>query len=727
MPPAPPAPNPITLGTNTFSTNENISLSGQLTATDSSGGTLSFAQSGNPSSGTISSFTSAGAFVYQPNSNFTGTDSFAVRASDPMGNAASGMVTITVRPDPLTLGTTTLSTNEDIPLSGQLTATDSDPNAGTLTFAQTGNPSGGAVSGFTSAGAFMYKPNANFTGADSFPVKVTDAIGDVATGMVMITVRVNQPPVAKNNVLRADGAALSSINVLSNASDPDGDPLTVSIAQQPLVGTASVNADGTIQITSLPGGFKGVIRFQYSVADPTNASATGTVAVFVGADPFRVLFSGDATGNGSAEVYLADFVSTVTAMTQATQGTLRLAGFTAADNGASIAYRRQDTAASGSSDLSWAQTSNPSQQTRIGLPLGMNLVPDAQGKDQFRVSPDGQWLAVIVGSATSSSVYVANVATPTTLSNVSPSGALSAAHPRFSADSKNLYFLASPVQSGANNALYVAFLGTTTPAAQVSAANQTSSDEVEDYSVAPDLSTILLQAVRAGALGLYYVDPRQLMTEYKVNHTLAANEILIASTVALAPGHGGAWHGERVAYTTQSSIFRTYVAEVSTTPNPRPVGGAGAIVVGFRPDDAALLYTQGAQIFETIIDSGTPDQMVGAGGAGWYDSTGNIVLLEQSLASGGTPPTYPALAVTERGSFGTTQPLGTPVLAAQYVDASGFDRGITLIGEGPTTGAAPASAHLALVNALAPSTLLYLANFMSPLQLTTSASQIVTY
>ena len=48
----------------------------------------------------------------------------------------------------------------------------------------------------------------------------------------------------------------------------------------------------------------------------------------------------------------------------------------------------------------------------------------------------------------------------------------------------------------------------------------------------------------------------------------------------------------------------------------------------------ALLYTKGAQVFESVIDSGTVDANVGGGVEGWYDSTGNIVLLEQFLASG---------------------------------------------------------------------------------------------
>ncbi len=64
-------------------------------------------------------------------------------------------------------------------------------------------------------------------------------------------------------------------------------------------------------------------------------------------------------------------------------------------------------------------------------------------------------------------------------------------------------------------------------------------------------------------------------------------------------------------------------------------------------------------------------------------------------------------------------------MAAYYANVSGFDRAVVLLGEG-TPGAAPASAHLALVNAMAPDKLLYLAGFQTPLQLASEPAQIVT-
>jgi hypothetical protein len=133
----------------------------------------------------------------------------------------------------------------------------------------------------------------------------------------------------------------------------------------------------------------------------------------------------------------------------------------------------------------------------------------------------------------------------------------------------------------------------------------------------------------------------------------------------------------------------------------------------------------GQNVYEARLDGTVSDQLVGPGDAAWYDSTGNIVLLRQWLPSGGSPATYPVLATAVRGGFGTTRLLGTPVLAARFGNVSGFDRAVVLVGEGAVTGAAPASARIALVNAMAPDKLLYLSDFSSPLQLASSAAVIV--
>jgi Bacterial Ig domain len=626
------------------------------------------------------------------------------------------------------LGSLTFSTNENVALSGAVTA--SDPGGSTVTFTKTTAPASGQLQ-LNSGGTFTYTPNQNFTGNDSFGVQAADAAGNKSTGTVMITVTVNHPPAATNQAVRSDSG--QNINVLQAASDPDKDKLTVTVTD-PLVGTATVNSDGTVTVSGLPTGFKGLTRFGYTVTDPSGATASGHFAVFVGVDPFRAAFVGDAAANGSDEIYLTDFASDPVVMTAATRSTVRLKGFAASDDGSTIVYRTQDTASPATTSLSFVKTAIPTQATAIPLPSGTVPVLDGNSKDQFLISPDGQWVAIIAGQGNSSSLYVLNIAQPSVVSVIEPTGAAYATLPTFSLDSKSIYFLATTVPGGAHKSLYFASLSTPTQTTLVSAASDpSSSDEIYAYSVSPDQTKITLEANRAGKIGIFYVDAAHLQAENPLNRPLGFNQSIQTTggtTIGLPPGQGSSTTNAHVAYVVNAGSDPVnypagiYVADVSTTPNPRlVVQQPGEQVLAFRPDDGAILYTDGTTVTETIID-GPGTQALGGGNAGWYDSGGNIALLQQSAP-------YTVLASTYRGQFGSSPSrVGTPSLAVIYSDVSGFDRAVAIIGQGPTSGATPATATLQFVNARAPTSLLPLtlpssSSFQSPLQLTSYSSKVV--
>jgi hypothetical protein len=255
----------------------------------------------------------------------------------------------------------------------------------------------------------------------------------------------------------------------------------------------------------------------------------------------------------------------------------------------------------------------------------------------------------------------------------------------------------------------------------------TTSDDVSAYSVSPDQTRILLQAVRGGKSGVFFVAASAPQVENQLNEPVVGQSVG-ATTVGLPAGRGGSTTVSRVAYVVQGVAVNhpagIYVAEVSTTPTPRlEVQSSSVTILGLRPDDAAFLYTDQAQVSEAVVD--TPGATsVGGGYGGWYDSTGNIVLLQQHLP-------WQALASTERGSFGTTNQVGTSSLAIVYNDISGFDRGVAIIGQGPTSGTPPTTAPLQLANAVVvpPAQLLQLSGsttMQSPLQLTSYASKIVS-
>ncbi len=89
---------------------------------------------------------------------------------------------------------------------------------------------------------------------------------------------------------------------------PTATQLTVSITEPALIGVASANADGSVELASLPGDFKGYTRFKYRVTDPAGLTSDGVAAIFVGVEPFRVVFAGDPSANGSIELFLANLI-----------------------------------------------------------------------------------------------------------------------------------------------------------------------------------------------------------------------------------------------------------------------------------------------------------------------------------------------------------------------------------------------------------------------------------
>jgi hypothetical protein len=628
-------------------------------------------------------------------------------------------------PNPV-LGTLTFTTNENVALSGAVTA--KDPGGTQVTFATTSNPASGTLAGFPGTGSFTYTPNANFTGSDSFGVTATDTAGNKSTGTVMITVTVDQPPTASSTIVRSDDGL--NINVLKTASDPDKDPLTVTVTSGPNVGTATVNGDGTVSVSNVQ---KGLVTFAYRVTDPSGQKADANAAVFIGVDPFRAAFVADSATNGSYEVFLTDFATTPTQISSATQGTLRLKGFAIADTGTTVVYRTQDTNSAATTSLSLVRTATPAAQVSIPIASGLVPVLDGQGKDQFVVSPDGNWIALIAGAGNSNSLYVVNAAaTPPVVTAVVPTIAGAAAtyatQPTFTSDSKSVYFLATSVAGGANRSLFVVSVNSPSAPTTVSfLSRQFTSDDITAYSVAPNQSTIVIQANRGGSVGLYNIDPTKLQIETPIN-VPPVGAAITASTAGLPPGLGGSNTGTKVGYdvgipAVAPESVGIYVGDV---PPASPAAPQFVValeqVIGFSPDDSKLLYTDASRVFEIASSAGNSGTQLGVGNQGWYDSGGNIVLLGNRLSSGG------ARLTSNTRPFGTPNTITPSGTAAFDLDVSGVGRGVAIFGQAADNGTAPATANLQLVDVASTNTspITLKPSAASPLDLTTDASKVVT-
>jgi hypothetical protein len=231
------------------------------------------------SNGTVT-INADGTIGYMPNANFNGTDTITYTISDGNGGASTATVTVTVKAvndPPLVVGDTA-STDEDTPVTIPVLANDTDADGDPLTVtAATG--ANGTVT-INADGTISYIPNANFNGIDTITYTISDGNGGTATATVTVTVNpVADPPVDGTETVTTIIDRPVTVPVLDNASDPDGDPLTV-ISATPSIGMAVINADGTITYTP-PLGFRGVATITYVVSDGNGGTVVSSFTVTV--------------------------------------------------------------------------------------------------------------------------------------------------------------------------------------------------------------------------------------------------------------------------------------------------------------------------------------------------------------------------------------------------------------------------------------------------------------
>jgi len=170
-----------------------------------------------------------------------------------------------------------------------IASTDSDGTITSYSWTQTGGiPAVTLVNSNTVQASFV-GPNIATDTTFTFFVIVTDNDGQSSTDSVDISmvadiIVVNGNPVANvDNFNTEQGIPLTGLNVTSNDTDADLDPIILIGVTQPANGKAVNNGDGTVSYTPNLS-FNGVDTFNYSVIDGQGGTATGAVNITVNAD-----------------------------------------------------------------------------------------------------------------------------------------------------------------------------------------------------------------------------------------------------------------------------------------------------------------------------------------------------------------------------------------------------------------------------------------------------------
>ena len=239
----------------TYSTPEDTPLSVAapgvlINDVDVDGDTLQSSVVSGTSSGTLV-LQSNGSFLYTPNTDFTGIDQFTYKVSD--GTTESLEVTVTILVGVVNDAPVAQPDNYLVDENGVLVvdapgvlANDTDVDSNTLTIA---NVIDGPLHGILSwqpDGSFIYTPNTDFNGTDTFRYQATDGMDNSAPVLVTITVAaLNDLPVINPDAYSTNEdtpLAVAAPGVLANDYDVDGDTLSATLVNGTSNGSVALNS-----------------------------------------------------------------------------------------------------------------------------------------------------------------------------------------------------------------------------------------------------------------------------------------------------------------------------------------------------------------------------------------------------------------------------------------------------------------------------------------------------
>ena len=250
--------------------------------TDADGETLTYEIVTPPAHGTLGAPEAGGGRTYTPDAGYTGEDSFTYRASDGVDESSLQTVSITVTPppnDPPACSDVSRRLAPDAAATIQLACT--DPDGDPVTLEPVAGPAHGTLGAIDQGtDQVVYTPEPGYTGTDSFTYRATDGTlaGPAATVSIVVTGAPTCEDVARTTEV---GAAIS---VPLTCTDPDGDPLTLSIVGSPSKGTLDSMSGGAVTYTPDAGEF-GSDSFTYRASDGTAQSAPATVSITITRPP----------------------------------------------------------------------------------------------------------------------------------------------------------------------------------------------------------------------------------------------------------------------------------------------------------------------------------------------------------------------------------------------------------------------------------------------------------
>jgi VCBS repeat-containing protein len=387
-----------------LATKPNESLTGIdliANAGDTDGDEIDITIVAGPSHGQVTQ-NQNGAWTYTPDTNWSGTDTFTYKANDGAEDSNTSTVTIKVNNDAPAVFTSALTykTLPNVPLTlNDLIANGSDAEDDELSVVVDSGPSHGTLS-TNGNGVYVYTPDNNYTGSDSFTIHLTD--GDANSDTVTVSINVTGvPTIIANTVLLQtymdEEVVFAPALLLANAMSQYSSNLQIYSYAQPSHGVLSVDQQGNFHYLA-DWAYTGTDSISVTVTDGlnfetflVNVNVQQTTHVSIDFSNFNQLTQNawirmnvGAEGNGGDSIFAVNLVP------NANLASLTATGFAAAMEGAGWTVRQNGNVVSVSSRLVNGRRFNVNQlilQQR-SLPENRRLIIQTSGV-QVQNNPGG--------------------------------------------------------------------------------------------------------------------------------------------------------------------------------------------------------------------------------------------------------------------------------------------------------------------------------------------------
>ena len=248
---------------------------------DPDGNALSVTSVQGATNGTVSLV--SGNALFTPTPNYTGTGSFSYTISDGNNGSSTGAVNVAITPanrSPVA-SNDSASTTANTSVTIAVLSNDTDPDGDVLSISSVLDATNGSA---TIVGdSVVFTPTKDYSGAASFNYTISDGHGGTSTASVNLTVDpANHTPVASGDSASTTANQSVTIAVLSNDTDPDGDPLSITSVLD--VSNGSVAVSGSSVVFTPTKDFVGTGSLTYNISDGHGGTSSASVSITIAAD-----------------------------------------------------------------------------------------------------------------------------------------------------------------------------------------------------------------------------------------------------------------------------------------------------------------------------------------------------------------------------------------------------------------------------------------------------------